>query len=129
MAKATINSEKAPAPVGPYSQAIKAGGFLFVSGQIPIDPSTNTPVVDSIESQTKQVFENIKNILLSAGSSFNDVVKVTVYIDNMDNFGRINKIYGEYFTDNYPARCCVEVSRLPKNASIEIELIAHCDEN
>jgi 2-iminobutanoate/2-iminopropanoate deaminase len=124
MGKIIINSVKAPAPIGPYSQAVKASGFVFISGQLPVDPVTNDLIDGSIEEQTRQVIENIKNILQEAGSSLLDVVKVNIYVDDIDNFSRINSVYAQYFKDECPARCFVEVSKLPKAAAIEIELVA-----
>lgn len=118
-----ILTENAPLPVGPYSQAIKWKNIVFVSGQIPIDPKTNEIVKGDIEVQTRQVIENIKNILNKAGADLEDVVKATIYLKNLNDFERVNFIYAQYFK-NRPARTTVEVSNLPKNSQIEIEVIA-----
>jgi len=124
MKKEIIVTKKAPAAIGPYSQAIKAGEFVFVSGQLPIDLSTGKLVEDNIKNQTRQCLENIKSILEATGSSLDKTVKVTVFLKDMDDFPKMNKIYKQYFDKDFPARCCVEVSRLPKDAEIEIEAIA-----
>ena len=119
---ATIN---APGAIGPYSQAVKtAGGMLFVSGQIPLVPATGAVVEGGIVEQTTQVLENLKAIVTAAGYTLSDVVKTTVYITNMGDFGKVNEIYGKYFTENCPARVCVEVSKLPKDVLVEIDVIA-----
>lgn len=120
-----IFTEKAPAAVGPYSQAMRAGNMLFVSGQIPFVPSTMKLVSEDIKEQTRQSLENIKAILEEAGASLNDVVKAGVFIKDMNEFGAINEVYSEYFCDNKPARACVEVARLPLDVRIEIEVIAY----
>lgn len=119
-----IHTDKAPAAVGPYSQAIKAGNLLFISGQIPINPSTGELVKGSIEDETRQCLENAKAILEEAGTNLNKVIKATVFIKDMGQFSRINEVYGEYFADHKPARACVEVARLPKDVNVEIEMIA-----
>jgi len=116
----------APSAIGPYSQAIKYGNLIFVSGQIAINPSTNEFVNGNIDSQTKQVIENIKAILESAGSSLQKVLKVTIFITDMKDFDSINAVYSEYFNSSLPARACVEVSNLPKGAKVEMEAIASC---
>lgn len=122
----SIYSEEAPAPVGPYSQAIKLGNLIFLSGQLPLDPLTGNLADRNIEAQTKQVLENIGAILKEVGISFSDVLKTTVFLTDMGNFGKVNEIYAEYFSsDPAPARSCIEVSKLPKDAIIEIELIAY----
>ncbi|SHM27275.1 2-iminobutanoate/2-iminopropanoate deaminase [Caldanaerovirga acetigignens] len=123
--KKVIKTDMAPKAIGPYSQAIMVGDFLFASGQIAINPVTGEIVEGGIEAQTRQVMENVKNILQAAGMDFSNVVKTTVFITNMDNFGKVNEIYAAYFGENPPARSCVEVSRLPKGALIEVEVIAH----
>lgn len=120
----SINTSKAPAAIGPYSQGIQAGNMLFVSGQIPFVPETMVLVSDDVQEQTKQSLENLKAILEEAGYSLNDVVKTTVFIKDMNEFAQINEIYGQYFTDNKPARACVEVARLPKDVKVEIDAIA-----
>ncbi|MFC4023458.1 RidA family protein [Oceanobacillus longus] len=119
-----IQTEKAPAAIGPYSQAIQAGDFLYVSGQIPINPQSGE-VVDGIANQTKQVLENLKAILDEAGTDFNQVVKFTIYLSSMENFAEVNEIYGRFLTEPYPARATVEVSRLPKDVLIEMDVIAY----
>lgn len=120
-----IATKKAPAALGPYSQAIKAGDMLFVSGQIPFIPETMELVSEDVQEQTRQSLENVKAILEAAGASFNDVVKAGVFIKDMNDFGKINEIYAQYFVDNKPARACVEVARLPKDVKVEIEVIAY----
>ncbi|HOK56390.1 MAG TPA: Rid family detoxifying hydrolase [bacterium] len=122
-----IITEKSPLPVGPYSQGIKWKNFIFISGQIPVDPKTNTVVNGDITSQTKQVIENIKNILTEAGADLENVVKTTVFLKNINDFEKMNYVYAQYFK-NKPARTTVEVSNLPKNVLIEIEVIAIIEE-
>lgn len=122
--KRIINTEKAPAALGPYSQAIEVNGTLYISGQIPFVPETMTLVSDDVKSQTRQSLENLKAILDEAGYSFKDVVKATCFIKDMNDFGAINEVYAEYLGDVKPARACVEVARLPKDVKVEIELIA-----
>ncbi|MCR4609648.1 MAG: RidA family protein [Eubacterium sp.] len=122
--KEIISTDKAPAAIGPYSQAVKVGNLLFTSGMIPIDPATNTLVEGGIEVQAEQALTNIKNLLEASGSSTDKVVKTVVFIKDMNDFAKVNEIYAKYFTDNYPARSCVEVARLPKDVLIEIEAIA-----
>lgn len=124
MQKNIIKTDQAPAAIGPYSQAISAGGFLFVSGQIPINPQTGEIVKTGIEAETAQVIKNVQAILKAAGASLNNVVKTTIFIKNMDEFAKINEVYAAHFTGNYPARETVEVSRLPKDVNIEISVIA-----
>lgn len=119
----TISTDKAPAAVGPYSQALEVNGFVFCSGQIGIDPKTGN-LVDGFENQARQVLSNLKAVLVEAGSDLNHVVKTTVYIKNMNDYPLFNKVYDEYFNDHKPARATVEVSRLPKDCLIEIEAIA-----
>lgn len=123
MNKEVIFTEKAPKAIGPYSQAQKVGGLLFTSGQIPLNPSTGE-LVTEIKAATKQSLENVKAILEAAGTSLENVVKTVVYIKDMNDFGEVNEVYGEYFKENAPARSCVEVARLPKDALVEIEAIA-----
>ena len=122
--KKVISTAEAPQAIGPYSQAIEAGGFVFISGQIPLIPATGELVEGSVEVQTARVLENLKAILEAAGASLEDVVKTTGYITNMDDFAKVNGIYGRYFETNPPARVCVEVSKLPKGALVEIDVIA-----
>jgi len=119
-----INTKKAPAAVGPYSQAIKKDNFIFVSGQIPFDPETMELVSEDITEQAEQSLKNVEEILKEAGASLNDVVKARVYLDDMDQFGKANEIYGKFFSNHLPARACVEVSRLPKDVKVEIEVTA-----
>jgi len=122
--KEIIKTEKAPSAIGSYSQAIRVENLLFLSGQISINPETNEFTNDDIEIQTEQVLKNIKAILEAGNSSLEDVVKVTIYLKNVKDFALVNKIYSKYFGDILPARACVEVSNLPKNAKIEIDAIA-----
>ncbi len=118
-----IITEKAPLPVGPYSQALKWKNFIFLSGQIPIDPKTNKVIEGDITSQTRQVIENIRNILVEAGADLDNVIKITIYMKNLKDFEKMNYIYAQYFK-NKPARTTVEVSNLPKGVLIEIDVIA-----
>ena len=120
----TISTEQAPKALGPYSQAIKAGGFIFCSGQIPIDPAANAVVATTIEDQTRQAITNLGNVLKAAGSSLAKVVKTTVFISDMNDFVALNGVYAEMFGDAKPARSCVQVARLPKDVKLEIEAIA-----
>ncbi len=122
--KEIIATDKAPAAIGPYSQAVKTGNLLFTSGQIPIDPATNTLVEGGIEVQARRVFENVQAILTASGASMNQVVKTVVFLKDMNDFAKVNEIYAEYFTGDFPARSCVEVARLPKDVLIEMEAIA-----
>ena len=119
-----IATEKAPAALGPYSQAIRANGMIYCSGQIPINPATGAIEAQTIEEQTTQAITNLKNVLEKAGSSLAKVVKTTVFIKNMNDFAVLNKVYAELFGDTKPARSCVEVARLPKDVLVEIECIA-----
>lgn len=120
-----IMTDKAPKALGPYSQAVVAGNFVFVSGQLPIDPADGNLIEGEIEKKTERIFENIKFILESAGSSLESVVKVTVFVKDMGNFTRVNAVYERYFGKVKPARSFVEISNLPRNAEIEIEMIAY----
>ncbi len=122
--KEIINTRRAPAAIGPYSQAVAAGDMLFVSGQLPIDPETSRIVTKDISVQTRASMENIVAILKKAGMDLDNVVKTTVFISDMNDFIKVNEIYSKYFQVNPPARSCVEVSRLPKDALVEIEVIA-----
>ncbi len=124
-----IQTDKAPVAVGPYSQAIKVGNLVFVSGQIPMKPENGELQLGHIVTQTKQVLENLTAILEAAGSSLTQTVKVTIYLTDMDNFATVNGIYAQYFPSDPPARVCVEVSRLPKNVSVEMEAVAWCEED
>lgn len=122
--KEIISTDKAPAAIGPYSQGVKAGGFLFLSGQIALDPKTMTVVEGDAAAQTEQAMKNMKGALESQGLDYSDVVKTTVFIKDMNEFGRINEVYGKFFAKDAPARSCVEVARLPKDVLVEIEAIA-----
>lgn len=122
--KEIINSFKAPAPIGPYSQAVKSGNTLYVSGQIPIDQEKDILIEGSIEEETEQVMKNLGYILEEAGLSFANVLKCSIFVSSMDNFARINAVYGQYFQENPPARETVEVSGLPKGVNVEISCIA-----
>lgn len=122
--KTIISTPKAPAAIGPYSQAVLVNGMLFTSGVIPIDPETNTLVEGDVTVQARQAIGNLKNLIESSGSSMDKVVKTTVFIKDMNDFGKINDIYKDFFTSDFPARSCVEVARLPKDVLIEIEAIA-----
>lgn len=119
-----ISTPHAPAAIGPYSQAIEANGTLYISGQIPFDPQTMTCVSEDVSAQTDQCLKNIQAILTEAGYSLENVVKCGIFIKNMDDFTRINDVYGTYFSTHKPARACVEVARLPRDVLIEIEAIA-----
>ncbi|MGC9006730.1 MAG: RidA family protein, partial [Sulfurihydrogenibium sp.] len=119
-----IYTEKAPKPIGPYSQAIKYENLVFISGQIAIDPVSNEFVNADVATQTKIIMENIKSILEEAGLNMNHVIKTTIYLKNLEDFQIVNQIYAEYFKEHKPARATVEVSRLPKDALVEIEVIA-----
>jgi 2-iminobutanoate/2-iminopropanoate deaminase len=119
-----VSTKDAPQAIGPYSQAIKAGGFVFVSGQIPIDPATGQIITGDISAQTERVMKNLEAILRAAGSSLAQVVKSTVYLKNMSEFAAMNEVYGRFFKSAPPARATVEVSRLPKDVLVEIDVIA-----
>ena len=121
--KQIISTEKAPAAIGPYSQAVEACGMIYTSGQIPVDPATGV-IPEGIEAQAEQVMKNMKNLLEAAGTSIDNVVKTTVFIQSMDDFGTINGIYSKYFEKDCPARSCVEVAKLPKGVLLEMEAIA-----
>lgn len=124
MKKTLISTDKAPAAIGPYSQAVEVNGLIYTSGVIPIDPATNTLVEGDIKVQAKQAIGNLVALLEEAGSDADNVIKTVVFIKNMDDFGAVNEIYASYFTKDFPARSCVEVARLPKDVLIEIEAIA-----
>ena len=119
-----ISTENAPKALGPYSQAIKSGGFVWCSGQIPIDPAVNAVTATTIEGQTRQAITNLRNVLEAAGSELEKVVKTTVFISDMNNFAALNAVYAELFGETKPARSCVEVARLPKDVMVEIEAVA-----
>lgn len=122
--KKSISSNNAPQPIGPYSQAVLVGNTLYTSGQIAINPKTNELVLNSIESETELVMQNIKGLLNEVGMDFTNVVKCSIFISDMNNFAKINAVYGKYFTSNFPARETVEVACLPKNVNVEISAIA-----
>ncbi len=122
--KKEIKTEKAPKAIGPYSQAIEANGFIFCSGQIPIDPSTGDLNTGTIEDQTRLVLNNLKAVLDAAGSSLDKAVKCTVFLQDMNDFSRMNSIYGEFFKPPFPARATVQVARLPRDVRVEIEVTA-----
>ncbi len=128
MNKDHITTEKAPAAIGPYTQAVKAGNHIFISGQIPLDPDNGELVEGDIKDQTRRVLENIKGIITSVGGTMESIVKTTVYLKNMDNFVQMNSVYAEFFQEKPPARACVEVSRLPKDVDVEIEAVAYVEE-
>ncbi|MET3502304.1 RidA family protein [Mucilaginibacter sp. P25] len=122
--KTIINTNNAPAPIGPYSQATLAGGFLFVSGQIPIDPLSGELISSDIKAEATQVMENIKAILTEAGLGFNSIVKTSIFLTDLQNFVQVNEVYGTYFTADFPARETIQVSALPKGVNVEISVIA-----
>ena len=122
--KKEIKTEKAPKAIGPYSQAIVANGFVFASGQIAIDPSTGELKTGTIEEQTRLVLNNLKAVIEAAGSSFDKVVKCTLFLQDMNDFSQMNTVYAEFFNPPYPARAAVQVARLPKDVKVEIEAIA-----
>jgi 2-iminobutanoate/2-iminopropanoate deaminase len=122
--KDVVKTERAPKAIGPYSQAIKAGGFLFASGQIPIDPQTGQFVAGGIAEQTEQVIKNLSAVLEAGGSDLDQVVKTTVFLADMNEFAAMNEVYGRFFSVNPPARATVEAARLPRDARVEIEAIA-----
>jgi len=124
MAKQTISSPDAPKAIGPYSPAVRAGQLLFVSGQVPIDPATGTMIAGDIAAQTTQVLDNVGALLTAGGRSFADVVRTTVFLADMNDFAAMNEVYGRYFSEPYPARATVQVARLPKDARVEIDVIA-----
>lgn len=124
MLKSVVYSENAPEPIGPYSQAIQTGNMLFVSGQIAIQKSTGQLIVRNIEEETIQVMTNVGDILTAAGMDFSNVVKSSIFMKDMNNFPKINEVYGRYFKDDAPARESIEVSRLPKDVNVEISCIA-----
>jgi 2-iminobutanoate/2-iminopropanoate deaminase len=124
MEKEIVFTEKAPRAVGPYSQAIKAGGWIYLSGQIPIDPATNQVITGPIEEQAELVFNNARKVLEAAGATLENVVKVTVYLANMDDFAKVNEVYATFFPSKPPARAAVEVARLPKDVAIEADMVA-----
>ena len=120
-----ISTKNAPAAIGPYSQAVKAGNFLFVSGQLPIDPATGNMAGNNVTAQTRQSLNNLKAVIVAAGMELSNVVKVNVFLSDMNNFTAMNEVYATVFTARFPARAAVEVARLPKDALVEIEAIAY----
>jgi 2-iminobutanoate/2-iminopropanoate deaminase len=122
-AKEIIKTENAPGAIGPYSQAVKVGEFVFVSGQIPIDPATGNFVSEEVAAQTEQVLKNLQAVLEAAGSGLDEVVKTTVFLADMNDFVAMNEVYARYFTQDFPARATVQAARLPKDARVEIEAI------
>ncbi|HET6959817.1 MAG TPA: RidA family protein [Vicinamibacterales bacterium] len=125
--KHAVSSPDAPKAIGPYSQAVRVGQLLFVSGQVPLDPATGEMVSGDIAAQTRRVFENLGAVLKAGGRSFSDVVRTTVFLADMNDFAEVNKVYGTYFSEPYPARATVQVARLPKDARVEIDVIAAFD--
>jgi 2-iminobutanoate/2-iminopropanoate deaminase len=122
--KTIINTNNAPAPIGPYSQAVIAGNLVFVSGQVPINPATNEVVTDGIKAETKQVMENIKAILTETGIDFGNIIKTSIFLTNMQDFAQVNEVYGTYFISDFPARETIQVAALPKNVNVEISVTA-----
>ena len=122
--KQSISSADAPKAIGPYSPAVRAGQFLFVSGQVPIDPATGDMIAGDIAAQTRRVLDNVGALLKAAGRSFGDVVRTTVFLADLNDFAAMNEVYGQYFPQPYPARATVQVARLPKDARVEIDVIA-----
>ena len=122
--KEIVKTDKAPGAIGPYSQAVKTGNLVFVSGQLALDPASGELVTGDIQKETRQALKNLEQILVAASSSLDEVVKTTLYITNMDDFPVVNEVYAEFFPGSAPARACVQVSRLPKNANFEVEAVA-----
>jgi len=127
MPKQPISSAGAPKAIGPYSQAVRAGQLLFVSGQVPLDPASGQMVGGGIAEQTRRVLDNIGAVLAAGGRSFADVVRTTIFLADMNDFAAVNEVYGQYFSEPYPARATVQVARLPKDARLEIDVIASYD--
>ena len=123
--KKIISTPKAPAAIGPYSQAIRIGDFLYTSGQISLDPETMEMITDDIEVETEKVLKNIEAILKEDGLNLNNIIKTTVYLTDLSEFARMNQVYENFFTDTKPARACVQVAALPKGAKVEIDVVAH----
>lgn len=124
MSKEIIHTSSAPAPIGPYSQAVKANGFLFISGQVAFNPATNQIEATTVEEEAEQVMKNLQALLTEAGMDFSHVVKTTIFLSDMALFQQVNEIYGKYFTGNFPARETVAVKGLPRNVNVEISMIA-----
>jgi len=125
MPKEIISTKEAPAAIGPYSQAVKVGDLVFVSGQIPLDPATGEMVEGDIEAQTKRVMENLRAVLQAAGAGFEHVVRSTIYLTDLGDFAKVNAIYGSYFPSEPPARATVQVAALPRGSKVEIDVVAH----
>lgn len=123
--KQIINTPNAPAPIGPYNQAVLVNGFLYVSGQIALEPQSSELKIGDIETETHQVMQNLKAVLEAAGMNLSDVVKTSIFLSDMNNFRKVNEVYGSYFTIDFPARETVQVSRLPKDVNVEISVIAY----
>lgn len=123
--KKVVNTNNAPKPVGPYSQAIQAGPWLILSGQIAIDPSTNELITDDVKKQTHQVMKNLSAVLSEAGYSFSDVVRAGIFLENMDDFAQVNEVYASYLSEPYPTRATVAVKQLPKAVQVEIDMLAY----
>ncbi|MET1053905.1 MAG: RidA family protein [Pedobacter sp.] len=123
--KKIINTTDAPAPIGPYSQAVLANGFLYISGQIPINPATGELTMDSIKSETEQVMRNLNAVLLEAGFEFSNILKTTIFLSDMSLFAEVNEVYGSYFESEFPARETVAVKGLPKGVNVEISAVAY----
>ena len=121
--RTVVQTDKAPSAIGPYSQAVKTDSMVYVSGQLAFDPANGNLITDDIKTETRQAMNNLKTIIEAAGSSLEKVVKTTLFIKNMDDFPLVNEVYGEFFSDNYPARACVEVARLPRDANFEVEAV------
>jgi 2-iminobutanoate/2-iminopropanoate deaminase len=124
MLKHAVSSPDAPAAIGPYSPAIRAGQLLFISGQVPIDPATGQMIEGDVTTQTRRVLDNVGALLLAADRSFADVVRTTIFLADMNDFAAVNEVYGQYFAEPFPARATVQVARLPKDARVEIDAIA-----
>ncbi|ERK29050.1 RidA family protein [Clostridium intestinale] len=124
MSKEIISTEKAPKAIGPYSQGVKIGDFIFTSGQLPINPDNGQLIADDVKKATAQSLENVKAILEKAGSSLDKVVKVVVYLKDLEDFAAVNEVYATYFIGDYPARSCFQVAKLPMDAKVEIEVVA-----
>jgi 2-iminobutanoate/2-iminopropanoate deaminase len=122
--KTVINTNNAPAPIGPYSQAITAGNFVFVSGQIALNPHSGELVMDNIEAEMVQIMQNIESILKEAGLDFDNIVKTSIFLKDMQDFAKVNEVYGKYFKDQFPARETIQVAGLPKNVNVEISVTA-----
>src|SRR6186713_1044077 len=122
--KHSFSSDNAPKAIGPYSQAVRVGDLLFLSGQVPLDPTTGQLIEGDISAQTRRVMENLGAVLKSAGLSFADVARTTIFLADMNDFAKVNEVYGSYFTEPFPARATVQVARLPKDAHVEIDAIA-----